>query len=419
MRVLLSDASGVTARQCATRLASAGHLVEVLAPDPFCLCRFTRHVTGLHRVTAYGTDPFGWLETAVEVYRSGRFDVLFPTQEQVAVLAWGKDILDLAGVCTVVPPFAAVAALQDKVSASATLRRLDIPQPETATVTDRWNHFPAFVKDPIGTASRGVRKVSSRVELEKAAAGRNVLVQAAAEGPLLMCQSVFDHGSLIAFHAAERVAEGGSGSASHKRSLSVPHIRDLFDLLGSDLRWHGALSADVILTAGGPLFIDVNPRLVEPQNAYTSGVDLVGSMLELAIGGHPAPQSESRPAVAPHQLVLAVLGAAQHGRGRRGVLGELWHAALRTSDYLGSTEELTPLAGDTRTIVPLAMAAAATLVKPTSWAWFASGSVSNYALSPEGWQQILEIDPAQVFSVRTTPSGTMLRRTGAAAIRAG
>jgi hypothetical protein len=35
------------------------------------------------------------------------------------------------------------------------------------------------------------------------------------------------------------------------------------------------------------------------------------------------------------------------------------------------------------------MASLATLVRPASWSWFASGSVENYALSPAGWEAIL------------------------------
>ncbi len=64
MRVLLSDGAGLTARQSATLLSQAGHHVEALSADPLCLCRFTRHVRRVHRVPAYGTDPFGWLRAA-------------------------------------------------------------------------------------------------------------------------------------------------------------------------------------------------------------------------------------------------------------------------------------------------------------------------------------------------------------------
>jgi len=393
MRVLLSDGSGLTARQCATRLDSAGHVVEALAPDPLCLSRFTRHVARLHRVPRYGSDPLRWLDAALEVYGSGRFDVLLPTQEQVAVLSWAKHRLDAAAVATVVPPFNALCAVQDKISAWATLRHLGIPQPESSTDEARWDRFPAFVKEPIGTASAGVHRVSDRAGLARAAAGRRVLVQAAVDGPLAMCQSVFDGGVLVAFHASARTREGAAGSASHKRSVALPEVRRWLETLGRDLAWHGALCVDVIVGDDGPLCIDVNPRLVEPQNAYLSGVDLVGPMIELATGGHPGSQPEGHSGVRTHQLLLAVLGAAQERRGRRAVATELVHAASRTGDYAGSSEELTPLAHDVRAVIPVVVASAATLVAPRTWSWFAGGSVSNYALSEQGWCEIAHTDP--------------------------
>ncbi len=412
MKILLSDGSGLTARQCAARLAGAGHVAEALAPDRLCLCRFTRHVARLHRVPPYRPDPFGWLDAALEVYGTGRFDVLLPTQEQVAVLSRAKDRLDAAGVATVVPTFTALSAVQDKISASATLDRLRIPQPKSATDIEGWDWFPAFVKDPIGTASSGVRRVANQGELRRAAAGRKVLVQAAVTGPLAMCQSVFDHGALVAFHASERTAEGARGGASHKRSVSLPAVRRYFGVLGRELHWHGALSADVILSEDGPAFIDVNPRLVEPRNAYLCGVDLVGSMIALATGNHPATQGDGTTGIATHQLLLAVLGAA-HGPGRWGVIDELAHGVSKSGDYLGSSEELTPLAHDLRSGVPVAMAAASTLMAPTSWTWFAAGSFANYALSEQGWQDILDGGPSSRRQHRPPgllPGGTQSTR---------
>lgn len=390
MRVLLSDGSGLTARQCATLLSNAGHVVEVLAPDPLCLCRFTRHVARVNRVRPYGSDPFGWLADALRIYGDRRFDVLFPTQEQVAALSVARDRLERAHVATAVPAFRALAAVQDKISAAATLERLGIPQPPFATELEGWCRFPAFVKDPIGTASGGVRQVTSPEELREASSGRGVLVQAGVEGRLVMCQSVFDDGVLVAFHANERTGEGASGGASHKRSISLPEVRHFFAVLGADLGWHGALSADVILGADGPMFIDINPRLVEPQNAWLSGVDLVGAMVRLAIGSRPESQVEGRPGVTTHQLLLAVVGAAQHGRGRRAVIGEVVHASRHNGAYRKSKEELTPIGGDAKTLVPLVMATTSLLVAPRTWSWFSRGSVSAYALTDYAWHQILE-----------------------------
>jgi glutathione synthase/RimK-type ligase-like ATP-grasp enzyme len=390
MRILLSDGAGLTSRQCAALLARAGHRVEVLSPDPLCLCRFTKHVKRVHRVPAYGADPFGWLTVARRVVERRRIDLLLPTQEQVAVLALAAERF---GVPTVVPEFDAVARVQDKVSAAATLRELGVPQPESVVVGSKdelgeVGGFPVYVKAAIGTASTGVRRVGDRAELlelpEEFATG--VLVQQAVEGPLVMVQAVFAAGELVAFHACERVREGVSGGASHKRGRSLPEVREMVAVLGRGLRWHGALSADVILGADGPRLIDVNPRLVEPVNAYLSGVDLVGALLEVAATGQAAIQKAGRPGVETHQLLLGILGAAQRGRGA--VLREIASAVLRRRDYRGSAEELTPLDRDPLTVLPVVMAGLATLVRPETWTRFTSGSVEAYALTPDAWAEI-------------------------------
>src|SRR5258707_8163505 len=85
MKILLSDGSGLTARQVAGRLSDSGHDVEVLSPDRLCLCRLTRHVRRVHVVPSYGADPLGWLDAPLAVDRRGGFRLLFPTPEPGAV----------------------------------------------------------------------------------------------------------------------------------------------------------------------------------------------------------------------------------------------------------------------------------------------------------------------------------------------
>jgi uncharacterized protein YbjT (DUF2867 family) len=115
LRVLLTDGSGLTARQAATQLGTAGHEVHVVSPDPLCLARWTRHVRRVHRVPAYGLDPFGWLEATIEVLRERDFDVLYPTQEQVAVLSLEAERVRELGVALPVPAFDALRRVQDKI----------------------------------------------------------------------------------------------------------------------------------------------------------------------------------------------------------------------------------------------------------------------------------------------------------------
>jgi hypothetical protein len=412
MKILLSDGSGLTARQVAGRLSESGHQVEVLSPEWLCLCRLTRHVRRVHRVPSYGADPLGWLDAALAAYLRGGFDMLFPTQEQVAVLSHAAGRLADAGIRTAVPSFEAVRAVQDKVSASATLGALGVPQPATAFIGSAdelraWPSLPVFVKTPIGTATTGVRRIDSAAALgscadELEAAGAfagaggplGVIVQEPAAGPLVMVQTVFAHGEMVAAHANLRVREGAGGGASHKRSLDHPApVVGHLESLGRSLRWHGGLSADAILTDAGPVFIDINPRLVEPGNAWRSGVDLVGALVDAARGGVPDAQPPGRPGVATHQLLLAVVGAAAQGRGRRGVAAEIRAALTRSGPYRGSAEELTPARGDPRAPLPVVAAAAMMLARPALWRLLTSGSVAAYALTPAGWDSLLSTPP--------------------------
>jgi len=444
MLILLSDGAGLTSRQVATVLARAGHRVEALSPRGLCLARMTRHVRRVHDVPPVGRDPHRWLDAALGVAARREADLLLPVQEQVAVMALGRDRIEAAGLATAVPAFEALAQVQDKVSAYRTLARLGVPQPaaviaasaaelaeaaevgaadadaETGAAGRRTRlGLPVFVKTPIGTASAGVRRVSSREELGRlaedyerlgvfaggggaggggaggggagggGAGGGGVLVQQPVAGPLVMVQAVFADGELVAFHACERVREGTSGGASHKRGRSLPRAREQMARLGAALTWHGALSADVIDGPEGPVFIDINPRLVEPANALAAGVDLTGALVQVALTGTSRPQPDGTPGSRTHQLLLAVLGSAQRGR-RRDVARELADAALRRGSYRDSREELTPVRGDLLAPVPVAVAALATLAWPPAWRRFVGGSAGAYALTPAAWGELTE-----------------------------
>lgn len=409
MRVLLSDGCGLTSRQVARLLRADGHQVGALSPTRLCLCAGTRSVGQVHLVPPASEGPDRWLTAALDVARTGGYDVLLPTQEQVAVLSRHPDRLDAEGVRTVVPAFEALAAVFDKVGSARTLERLGVPQPWSSVVhhCDEVDHFPVFAKVPVATASNGVGLVSSRAELE-ALVGRwrsdgrlsdgPFLVQEPATGPLAMVQVVLDDGRVVAAHANERSREGVNGGASHKTSLAGPAVEDAIDAigrLGRGLGWRGALSADVVLSPDGPLVIDVNPRLVEPGNAAAAGVDLVGPLLELAVGIAPEAQPRGRPGVRTHQSLLAVAGAAHRPATRRAVAREAALALTHRGAYASSVEELTPFRGDPRGTWPTALATAACLVAPAAHRWFVSGATSAYALGPDAWSTLLD-DPSQV-----------------------
>jgi hypothetical protein len=152
---------------------------------------------------------------------------------------------------------------------------------------------------------------------------------------------------------------------------------------------------DVILTAQRPMVIDVNPRLVEPMNAYLSGVDLVGAVLELACRRHPFPQAIGRSGTRSRQLLLGILGAAQKDGSRISVMRELVLASRQRGEYAKTVEELTPTRGDPIAAVPVIAAAISTLASPSLWRLFHSGAVGPYSLTPKAWQEILTASPTE------------------------
>jgi glutathione synthase/RimK-type ligase-like ATP-grasp enzyme len=395
MRVLLSEGSGLTSRQVATRLGALGHHVEILSSTPLCLTRFTRHVRALLKVPRFADDPLKWFDAANRIATARSIDVLLPTQEQVAVLSALRARL---AVATVVPDFAALRRVQDKIAAWRTLQAIGLPQPASVVVRSKdeladITQFPVFVKQPISTASAGVRRATARDELFAAATAlglgtEELLVQTQAPGPLAMVQALADHGRLVAHHANLRVVEGIGGGAAVKESIELPTLAEHLQRLVRALEWHGPISMDVIVTEDGPLIIDVNPRLVEPINAQFAGTDLVGAMLELAQDRHPPTLPAGRAGVRTRQLLLSVLGTALRG-SRRAVLRELVAALRGRGAYNDAVEELTPVGSDPIAALPVVVAVLATLIAPSSWRLFHAGATGPYALTPEAWRKIV------------------------------
>jgi len=393
MRILLTEGSGLTARQVATRLGQLGHEVELLSSTPLCLARFTRHVRGVHQVPPFGLDPKAWFAAAKRVLDERGIQMLFPTQEQVAWLAAHHDEIR---AMTVLPSFSALRRVQDKIAAFQTLKSVELPQPPGRIVREAAElraieRFPVFVKRATSTASNGVRRAANRSALASAVAALgpgDLLVQESVSGPLVMAQAVADDGRLIALHANLRVREGVGGGAAVKESIRVPGLAKQVQRLVERLHWHGPISFDLILTEADPVIIDINPRLVEPMNAWLSGVDLVGSMLALARGEHPPVHLDGCQGVRSRQILLALLGAAQRERTRLAVWHELRGAIHGVGDFRDAVEELTPCKNDWLAAFPVLAVAAATLVWPGAWRHFESGAVQDYALTPAAWEQL-------------------------------
>jgi hypothetical protein len=252
-----------------------------------------------------------------------------------------------------------VLRVQDKVAQAHTLEALGLPHPPTTIIEG-----PGHLKQPIGTASTGVERHDT-----------DLVAQRHVPGPLAMVQAIFDRGRLVAHHANLREREGANGGSSAKRSIHIPQAVSHLKVLGTELDWHGALSLDAILTDDGPLYIDVNPRLVEPGNAWRAGTDLVKALIDVSLGNQPPTRQRSRPGVRTRQRLIGVLGA----RTRRAVWRELTDPG---------PDELTPIRSDPRAAIPLLATTTAALITPNMARRLTTSAVASYALTPAAWERI-------------------------------
>jgi predicted ATP-grasp superfamily ATP-dependent carboligase len=377
LRVLLSEGSSTSAREAITVLGLAGHVIEVCDPSPACLGRFSRFVSRFHRCPGLRDDPAGYLSLVDKLLAERPFDVLLPIHEQGFAFARVKQRFE-ARVGLALPGFESYRTAHSKAGFSRLLDELRLPQPATRIVTSPGKlrdavRFPCVVKTSIGTASRGIWFVRDEAALTQAlqelsendAFAGELLVQDLVAGATEKAQAIFSRGKLLGFHAYKQLAAGAGGGEAIKQSVRRPGVRADIATIGERLGWHGALSVDTIMPEqGSHLFIDCNPRLVEPMSAYLAGLDLVDLLLRVSQGKTPEPAPDSREDVRTHLAMQALLGCAAREGTRREIFRECVRLIAGRGPYAGSVEELTPPRRDWISAVPLAMIALALLADP-------------------------------------------------------
>src|SRR5262249_9468265 len=152
---------------------------------------------------------------------------------------------------------------------------------------------PYFLKSAFSTAGQGVRLVRTPAEhaialTELRASGPELIAQAPAPGQYGQVQALFNNGRLVAAHTSVHAGRGMGGSAAARLSIDHPSAGFWAAAVGEKLAWHGGLTMDYFHQDGEPVFIECNPRTVEPGNAVASGVNL--PLLSIALAsGRPLP----------------------------------------------------------------------------------------------------------------------------------
>jgi PPOX class probable F420-dependent enzyme len=387
----LTEGSSLTSREVVSCLGPLGHRIEVLDPDPFCLVRFSRWVRRVHRCPPAGADPVAYLDFLEWVVASRAIDVVLPTHEQAWLLAAARPLLP-DGMAMAVAESRAFARVQSKLAFARLLDELDVPQPAWRPVERASDlsglAYPYWLKAPFSTAGRGVREVlddRSRDDAlrELLADGEPIMAQQPAAGQYGQAQGLFDDGRLVAAHTSTQRATGMGGSAAARLSVEHPIAHKHLERLGAALRWHGGLTLDYMHVDGSPLFIECNPRTVEPGNAAASGVNIPDLQVQLSLGETPPTLQLGRPGVRTHGMIALLMGVAGRDASRRRLLGEMRKAAMRRGSYAESAEQLTSIARDPPSLLPLAFVAIRLLLAPAGAKDLAGSVVERYSIGPE------------------------------------
>jgi hypothetical protein len=190
-----------------------------------------------------------------------------------------------------------------------------------------------------------------------------------------MHRPYFAKGALVGFHGCRQLSRGAGGGDATKLSILRPTVRSHMARVGEHLRWHGALSLDYILQGTIPLYIDCNPRLVEPMSAFLAGLDLTDVLLRVSRGDALSSAAGSRQGVRTHSAIQVLLGCAMRDQRRSSLLRECWLLLANRSAYRASREELTPVRWDWLSAIPLIVGVLWLLVRPAA----------AYSLPKKGW----------------------------------
>jgi len=398
LRILLTEGSSLSARQTVSALGPLKHQIDVLDANPlFCIARHSRFVRRCIRVPSFGRDPWGYYDALKEQLQRTRYDVLFPTHDQVYLLS-GKQQELKQWTNLAVPPFESIQQVQSKAWFVETLRTLTLPHPPTcdlSNINDAYGgEYPCYVKLPYSTAGQGVWKVNNEQErntivkklqgLESVTYANNALLQQPAPGTLSVVQSVFHHGELMAWHCYQARQLGVGGSASAKVGVHHPQVKEHIQKLGRHLHWHGALMLDYLFDEKhGPSYIDCNPRIGETYNATLSGTPLCELMLRISLDQPCQPLPDSKSGVQTHSVMMQMLGAMLKQPSRQDLVQELHSACFRKGIYADSEDEITPYSLDARSLIPAAFVAAQLLAKPSRAQRITSNTVQNYSLDAQ------------------------------------
>ena len=394
-KILLSEGSSLSARQTLTILGLSGYSVGVCDPNPWCVSRFSSFAKRFYRCPAFNDQPLDYVRFVAGVALQDGYRVLIPVHEQAYLLAKYKHLISTPMALADFPAFQKV---QGKVAFAQVLQTLSLPQPAFQIVDDLsqvrdCSEFPFYLKTNFGTAGNGVWRIDNvvirnqvieKMISEDIARENKLMIQRQADGHLCQVQAIFNQGQLWALHCTQTRGTSLGGGHSARTSVDHPVVCEHVRVLGDYLGWHGPIALDYIYdeSAAQPYYLEANPRLVEPMNAYLSGINFLELAIQAAlrIGGPVDQPLLGKPGVRSHSLMAILLGLANEGSPRRDLIRAIIQSIKNQGIFNDSQEDLMPLSLDLVSTIPFLVVLTQLLINPQRANKIAKQSIDSYSL---------------------------------------
>lgn len=254
-------------------------LLSLEGPEPW----HAIDAAGLARVVAAprfdARDFEPWL---LDMVRREGVDVLVPTVDgAVAALAGSRAALTTAGAMVVVSEPPLCLAMNDKHAAEVMFRERGLPTPDP----EAW---PRLAKPRFGSAGKGHEVLHGPEELalwRRRCDPTGYQLQGLVRGPEYSVDAFVAPGGRPLGAVARRRVQVSGGEVMVGLTERQPDVLALAERILAWPGWFGPINIQVILTADGPVLIEVNPRFSSGYTlAIEAGLDAPRWLLRLRLG---------------------------------------------------------------------------------------------------------------------------------------
>ena len=319
MNILVTGLFEPAALHAIRRFGQLGHKVYAAEGHRLAFAGFSKYVTRRLRLPNMRYFPAAYAERLLSELETGRYDVYFPSYEEIILMSHFRDRV-LAATQTVIPETDTLLRMHDKTRLAVLAKDagIDTPAIFTPGSMDEARELIATVDLPIAIKQRassgaaGFRQVHDRAELEKlycevvrvnALREDNLpILQQLIDGPttctLELCQNGEVKGEVM--YRGLRTMPRTGGTTVFRESISDPACSEAVAKLVSHLNYSGLCGFDFVIdrASGRPFLVDGNCRITPAITmAYHGGCDMIEGWLRAATGEEIAPLPAARDGV--------------------------------------------------------------------------------------------------------------------------